>query len=85
MDPQTCTDCKKEAPQTDSQYTLIGGKFGWRVQRRKTAHGWTVDWRCPDCWRVFKQSNPDTVSTQMPATPDPPASQPRSPRQPRRG
>jgi hypothetical protein len=69
MDPHTCVDCKKPAPETDTQYTLIGSKL-WRVLRRRTADGgWALDWRCPECWRAYKKAHPDTKSGQMPAVP----------------
>lgn len=57
MDRQICVDCRRTAPQTDTDYTLISGKFGWRLHRRKTHEGWTIDWRCPDCWRAFKKAH----------------------------
>jgi hypothetical protein len=70
MDRHSCVDCKVPAPETDTQYTLIGSKF-WRVLRRRTAEGWILDWRCPDCWRAYKKAHPDTTSQQMSAVADP--------------
>ena len=84
MEPQTCQDCKTPAPQTESQYTLIGNKFGWRVMRRKTADGWRVEWRCADCWRAFKKAAPNASSGPIAAAkPDAPPA-PGGSRPPRR-
>jgi hypothetical protein len=85
MDPHRCVDCKKPAPATDTQYTLIGSKF-WRVLRRRTDDGRSVlDWRCPDCWRVYKKSHPGTSSGQMQAVEDPAPPEPRGGPRSRRG
>jgi hypothetical protein len=49
--------CGKSAPETETNYTLISAKFGWRLTRYKRTDGTLVlEWRCPNCWREFKRS-----------------------------
>jgi DNA-directed RNA polymerase subunit RPC12/RpoP len=56
-DSQTCVTCGKQAPETETNYTLISAQFGWRLTRYKRADGTLVlEWRCPNCWREFKRS-----------------------------
>jgi len=56
-DAQTCVTCGKQAPETETNYTLISAQFGWRLTRYKRADGSLVlEWRCPNCWREFKRS-----------------------------
>ena len=63
VDRETCADCGKEAPQTETNYTLISAQFGWRLTRSKTAKGdLLVEWRCPECWRAFKKLRPGTIT-----------------------
>ena len=51
-----CSDCKAQAPATDTNYTLISSRYGWRLSRRASATGvLTVEWRCPRCWERFKK------------------------------
>jgi hypothetical protein len=76
-DQQTCIECGKLSPETETNYTLISAQFGWRLTRRKDDNGmFIVEWRCPECWRDHKDkvgdSNTNTVklgpgSTTMPA------------------
>ena len=55
LERPTCVDCRKESPETETDYTLIGAQHGWRLTRTKAADGgFAIDWRCPDCWRAFK-------------------------------
>lgn len=50
-----CVSCGKLPPQTETAYTLIGNKFGWRVTRHRSPNGeMVVEWRCGDCWRKYK-------------------------------
>jgi hypothetical protein len=54
-DRETCIDCKKEAPQTDTNYTLISQQHAWRLTRSKTSTGRTIhEWRCPECYEKFR-------------------------------
>ena len=71
-----CADCGKLPPETESAYTLIGGKSGWRLTRHKDNSGNVVsEWRCPDCWAAHKKANPS-------APKGPPTSQPKGSRRP---
>jgi hypothetical protein len=54
---QVCVDCGRQAPETETDYTLISARFGWRLRREKTLDGTIIlEWRCPDCWAEFKKS-----------------------------
>jgi len=62
-DSQTCVTCGKQAPETETNYTLISAQFGWRLTRYKRADGTLVlEWRCPTCWREFKRSRNGAAS-----------------------
>ena len=55
--------CGKQAPETETNYTLISAQFGWRLTRYKRADGTLVlEWRCPNCWREFKRSRTAAVA-----------------------
>jgi hypothetical protein len=61
-DRQTCVDCHELSPETETNYTLIGSRFGWRITRRKDADGnMLVEWRCPACWRAYKAARNESV------------------------
>jgi hypothetical protein len=50
-----CVDCHCAAPATDTEYTLISARFGWRLTPRTVAAGRTIlEWRCAACWSVHK-------------------------------
>jgi hypothetical protein len=50
-----CVDCGAPAPHTDTNYTLISSRYGWRLTRSMDAHGNKVmEWRCPDCWQAYR-------------------------------
>ena len=54
---QTCIGCGKNAPETETNYTLISAQFGWRLTRVKKADGTvSLEWRCPTCWREYKKT-----------------------------
>jgi hypothetical protein len=54
---EICVACRKESPETETNYTLISPKYGWRLARNKRPDGtYDVEWRCPDCWRALKAS-----------------------------
>jgi hypothetical protein len=85
-DRQTCIDCGKQSPETETNYTLISAQFGWRLTRRKTESGdFVVEWRCPDCWRKHKQKQLEDVPSSgspermTPRTPAPRSSRPPPP------
>jgi hypothetical protein len=49
---KVCVVCRVEAPETETDYTLIGQKHAWRLERQNDAGGrFEVAWYCPRCWR----------------------------------
>jgi hypothetical protein len=51
----TCLDCNSEAPETNTEYTLIS-TLGWRLARGQAHDGsFALVWRCPDCWSKHKE------------------------------
>ncbi|MGH7270395.1 MAG: hypothetical protein ACREJ3_08185 [Polyangiaceae bacterium] len=53
---QVCVNCQKNAPETDTNYTLISAQFGWRLTRSIDPDGTIVlEWRCPTCWQDYKR------------------------------
>ena len=76
MDSRSCADCAKEAPETETDYTLISSQFGWRLSRRGMVDGtYVVEWRCPECWREYKKIH-GGISTFPPPPPGPPQAGP---------
>jgi hypothetical protein len=52
---QTCVDCRALSPETETNSTLIGSRYGWRLTKSRDARGKiAVEWRCPKCWRTYK-------------------------------
>jgi hypothetical protein len=50
------------APETETNYTLIGSRYGWRLTKRRDGHGRVaMEWRCPTCWRAFKAAGGEGV------------------------
>jgi len=55
-DDHRCVDCGKPAPPTDTNYTLISARHGWRLTRGPDRNGVRVmEWRCPTCWQVHRK------------------------------
>jgi hypothetical protein len=55
---ETCIACHKQAPQTETDYTLISAQFGWRLTRSYGEDGSIrLEWRCPTCWAEYKRAN----------------------------
>lgn len=53
---KVCIDCGARSPPTNTAYTLISSRFGWRLSRRRTESGELVlEWRCPECWAKYKR------------------------------
>ena len=51
-----CADCKTSSPITETNYTLISSRYGWRLERVQTEDGFfRTYWRCPTCWAKYKQ------------------------------
>jgi hypothetical protein len=47
----TCVDCGTTSPTTETNYTLISARHGWRLTLGQDEHGARVmQWRCPSCW-----------------------------------
>lgn len=56
MNRQTCVDCGAMSPPTETNYTLISKKHGWRLTRWTDANGLLhLEWRCPSCWSESKR------------------------------
>ncbi len=53
---QNCVDCGKASPETETNYTLISAECGWRLTRIQSPSGLVIHWRCPLCWRTFKDA-----------------------------
>jgi hypothetical protein len=55
-DRNHCVDCGAEAPQTNTDYTLISTRYGWRLMPRVQADGSRVlEWRCKTCWAKHRE------------------------------
>jgi hypothetical protein len=54
-DGDGCIGCAKPLPESETSFSLISSKFGWRLTRRRDANGsMGSEWRCPDCWQAYK-------------------------------
>ena len=54
---QTCVDCGIESPSTDTNYTLISARHGWRLTLGTDAGGQrSMQWRCPQCWQRHRDA-----------------------------
>ena len=54
-----CVDCQATSPSTDTNYTLISARYGWRlvVSSPDSATGQRkAEWRCPKCWENHKRA-----------------------------
>jgi hypothetical protein len=61
---ETCVDCGKQSPRTETGFTLISQRFGWRLRRERLSDGNVlVEWRCPECWNQFKQRNVKPIAS----------------------
>jgi hypothetical protein len=55
-DSRACCDCGLPSPNTETSYTLISSRYGWRLEivvvpgtgKRRSL------WRCPSCWKNRK-------------------------------
>lgn len=71
-----CCDCRARSPETDTNYTLISSRYGWRLTRFVGADGlFVIEWRCPRCWERHKRTK---LSTSTPREGVPAASDLRS-------
>ncbi len=52
---QTCVDCGAKSPQTETNYTLISSRYGWRLSLENRPDGRRSSaWRCPLCWERYR-------------------------------
>jgi hypothetical protein len=50
-----CVDCSEHSPQTETNYTLISSRYGWRLSLEEGPSGKRLAiWRCPNCWQRFR-------------------------------
>jgi hypothetical protein len=50
-----CVECRVSPPKTETHYTLISSRHGWRLSRVANPDGGTrMEWRCPTCWAQRK-------------------------------
>jgi len=55
---RACVDCKRLGPETETDYTLIGSRFGWRLRKERAADGTVIlEWRRPQCWAEYKKTH----------------------------
>lgn len=53
----TCVDCGTTSPTTETNYTLISARHGWRLTLGLDDKGVrTMQWRCPACWGRRRQT-----------------------------
>jgi len=51
-----CVDCRTTSPLTETNYTLISARHGWRLTLATDATGARVmEWRCPTCWARYRK------------------------------
>lgn len=80
MESFRCIDCGKHPPDAESAYTLIGGKSGWRLSRRRDSTGSVVtEWRCAECWAEHRKGPATSPGKAPPARPSTAPASPRSP------
>ena len=61
-----CVACGKTSPQTETDYTLISARHGWRLSRERSPDGTVaVEWRCPDCWVQHKATRSSIPAAPM--------------------
>ena len=65
-----CVDCRRPPPPTNTNYTLISSQYGWRLIRRRTEE-WDVraEWRCPPCWKVYREKQRAALALEHRVTP----------------
>jgi hypothetical protein len=46
-----CSVCGKQAPTTETHYTLLSSAYGWRKALQRAADGSRLEvWTCKECW-----------------------------------
>lgn len=62
---QTCVGCGRKSPPTDTDYTLISSRHGWRLTIETSPNGRRHPiWRCPACWRRRRDAEQVTSKLQ---------------------
>ena len=52
-----CIECGTLQPQTNTNYTLISSRYGWRLTRTIDDEGRRImEWRCPMCWARYRET-----------------------------
>jgi len=55
---QTCVVCGIQSPPTETNYTLISSRHGWRLSLETLPDGRrNAIWRCPKCWQEFRKKS----------------------------
>jgi len=55
LDCRQCVDCHCRSPMTETGYTLISSRYGWRLTKTVNAAGKrAMEWRCPKCWSNYR-------------------------------
>jgi len=49
-----CVECGATSPVTETNYTLISARHGWRLTLGEENGVRTMQWRCPQCWSKRK-------------------------------
>jgi predicted RNA-binding Zn-ribbon protein involved in translation (DUF1610 family) len=50
-----CKDCGLLSPKTNGNFTFLS-LMGWRLFIRKIRNEKFPEWRCPQCWELFKKN-----------------------------
>jgi hypothetical protein len=66
---QECVGCGVLSPKTETNFTLISSRYGWRLTRTFTLEGRKLmQWRCPACFARYRAGSPPTASGPPPAS-----------------
>jgi len=59
-----CVDCNEQSPQTETSYTLISSRYGWRLSLEEGPSGERVAiWRCPSCWTRHRSRTKSSLNS----------------------
>lgn len=62
-----CVDCGAMSPLTQTNYTLISPRHGWRLTRGVDKEGRKLaEWRCPQCWVRHKSPSSAPLVKKVP-------------------
>ena len=54
LNARECVTCGTYSPSTESSYTLISSKHGWRLTQAFEGGKRKMEWRCPTCWEAYR-------------------------------